>query len=104
MLGRVQKQMSNEQKESLNPVLNEDIRGLCHKDITSSEYFFGEHVVESMREAKENYRISSSMINTTSSFGGKHRKISHNSRIRSTRSFDHSESSTGGSAEYSLNF
>ena len=57
-----------------------------------------------MREAKENYRNSNSIINTTSSFGGKHRKISHNSRIGSKRSFDHDESSTRGSAGYSLNF
>ena len=104
LLGRSQKQMSNEQKESLKPVLNEDIRGLCHKDTTSSEYLFGEHVVESMRETKENYRISSSMINTTSSFGGKYRKISHNSRIGSNCSFDHGESLTLSSAGYSLNF
>ena len=60
--------------------------------------------MESVREAKENYRISNSIINTTSSFGGKHRKISHNSRIGSKRSFDHDESSTRGSAGYSLNF
>ena len=60
--------------------------------------------MESMREAKENYRVSNSIINTTSIFGGKHRKISHNSRIGSKRSFDHGESSTRCSAGYSLNF
>ena len=56
--------------KGLKPVLNEDIRGLCNKDTTSSEYLFGENLVESMREAKENYRISDSIINTTSRFGG----------------------------------
>ena len=41
LLGRVHKQISNEQKERLKPVLIEDIRGLCDKDTTSSEYLFG---------------------------------------------------------------
>ena len=91
LLCRAHKQISNGRKE----------RG---KDTTSSEYLFGENFVESMREAKENYRISNSIINTTSSFGGKHRKISHNSRIGSKRLFDHGESSSRGSAGYSLNF
>ena len=49
---------ANERKERLKPVLNEDIRGLCDKDTTSSEYLSGENLVESMREAKENNRIS----------------------------------------------
>ena len=70
LLGRAHKQISNEQKERLKPVLNEDFRGLCDKETTSSEYLFGENLVESMREAKGNYRISDSIINTTSSFGG----------------------------------
>ena len=65
LLGRAHKQMSNERKERLKPVLNEDIRSLCDKDTTSSEYLFGEILVESMREAKENYRISNSLINPT---------------------------------------
>ena len=91
LLCRAHKQISNGRKE----------RG---KDTTSSEYLFGENFVESMREAKENYRISNSIINTTSSFWGKHRKISHNSRIGSKRLFDHVEPSTRGSAGYSLNF
>ena len=104
LLGRAHKQISNEQKKRLKPVLNEDFRGLCDKETTSSEYLFGENLVESMREAKENYRISNAVINTTSNFGGKHRKTSHNSRIGSKRSFDHGESSARGSAGYSLNF
>ena len=77
LLGRAHKQISNERKERLKPVLNEDIRGLCNKE-TISEYLFGENLVESMRETKENYRISNyrisnSIINTISSFGRKHR-------------------------------
>ena len=104
LLVRAQKQISNEWKKPLKPVLNEDIRGLCDKDITSSEHLFGENLVESMREAKENYRISNSIINTISWFGGKNHKISHNSGIGSKCSFDLGESSTRGSAGYSLNF
>ena len=104
LLGRAHKQISNERYKRLKPVLNEDIRGLCDKDTTSSEDLFGENLVEIMREAKKNYRISNSINNTTSSFGGKHCKISHNSRIGSKRSFDQGESSTRGSAGYSLKF
>ena len=62
LLGRAHKQISNGWKER-------------DKDTTSSEYLFGENFVESMREAKENYRISNSIINTTSSFGGKIAKL-----------------------------
>ena len=36
LLGRAHKQMSNERKECLTLVLNEDIRGICDKDTTSS--------------------------------------------------------------------
>ena len=89
LLGRAHKQISNERKERLKPVLKDDIRDLCNKDTTSSEYLFGENLVESIREANENYRISNSIINTTSSFGGKHRKISHNTRIGPKRLLDH---------------
>ena len=71
LLVREQKQISNEWKECLKPVLHEDIRGLCDKDTTSSEYLFRENLVESMREAKVNYRISNSTISTTLSFRGK---------------------------------
>ena len=74
LLGRAHKQISNERKERLKPVLNEDIRGLCNKE-TTSEYLFGENLVESMRETKENYRISNSIINTTSSFWGNIAKL-----------------------------
>ena len=78
LLDRAPKQISNEWKERLKPVLNEDIRGLCDKDTTLSEYLFGKNLVGSMRKAKENYRISNyrisnSIINTTLSFGWKHR-------------------------------
>ena len=103
LLVRAHKQISNERKERSKPVLNEDIRGLCNKDTTSSEYLFGENLVESMREAKDKYRISNSLINTTSSFRGKHQKISQNGRIGSKRSFDHGESSIPGYAGNSLN-
>ena len=71
LLGREQKQISNERKERLKPALHEDIRGLCDKDTVSSEFPFGENLVESTMETKENYRIYNSIISTTSSFRGK---------------------------------
>ena len=48
--------ISNERKERLKPILNENIRGLCDKD-TTLEYLFGGNLVKSVREAKENHSI-----------------------------------------------
>ena len=44
-----------------------------------------------MREAKENYRLSNTIINSASGFGKSYRKNIHN-RIGFTRSYDHGES------------
>ena len=56
-------QISVECKEGLNPVLNEDIRTLCDKETSDSKYIFGENLLESMKEAKESFRISNSLAN-----------------------------------------
>ena len=56
-------QISVERKEGLNPVLNEDIRNLCDKETSDSKYIFGENLLESMKEAKESFRISNSLAN-----------------------------------------
>ena len=46
---------------------------------------------KSMREAKENYRLSNTIINSASGFGKSYRKNIHN-RIGFTRSYDLGES------------
>ena len=68
-LGTEHKQISSETKECLKPVLIEDIRGPFDQGTSSSEYIFGENLAENMREAKENYELSSAIIITTSGFG-----------------------------------
>ena len=63
LLGRAHKQISAKRKERLKPVLNEDIRTLCEKETSDSKYLFGENLLESMKEAKESFRISNSLVN-----------------------------------------
>ena len=57
LMGRAHKQISAEHKERLKPVLNEDIRTLCDKEASDAKYLFGENLLESMKEAKESFRI-----------------------------------------------
>ena len=67
LMGRAHKQISAERKERLKPVLNEDIRTLCDKETSDSKYLFGENLLESMKEARESFRVSNSLvINSTS--------------------------------------
>ena len=63
LMGWTHKQISAERKERLKPVLNEDIRTLCDKETSDSKYLFGENLLESMKEAKESFRISNSLLN-----------------------------------------
>ena len=56
-MGRVHKQISSEHKECLKSVLNEDIKTLCDKETSDSKYLSGENLLESMKEAKESFRI-----------------------------------------------
>ena len=101
LLGRAHKQISAERKERLKPVLNEDIRTLCDKETSDSKYLFGENLLESMKEAKESFRISNSLVNNSTS---KFQKVSYQSG--SKRSFGYTNSGAGArfSASHSLNF
>ena len=67
LMGRAHKQISAERKERLNPVLNGDIRTPCEKKTSDSKYLFGENLLESMKEAKESFSISNSLVNNSSS-------------------------------------
>ena len=71
LIGRAHKQISVERKEHLKPVLNEDIRTLFHEETSHSQYHFGENLLESIKEAKESFIISNSLVsNSTTKFHG----------------------------------
>ena len=95
----VHKQILAERKERLEPV--EDIKTLCDKKPSDSKYFFGENLLESMKEAKESFRISNSLVNNSTS---KFQKVSYQSG--SKRSFGYTNGGAGArfSASHSLNF
>ena len=66
LMGRAHKQISAERKERLKHVLNEDIiRTLCDKETSDTKYLFGQNLLESMKEAKESFRISNSLVNNS---------------------------------------
>ena len=65
LMGRAHKQISAERKERLKPFLKEDIRTLCNKETSESKYLFGENLLESMKEAKESFRMSNSLVNNS---------------------------------------
>ena len=50
-MGRADKQISAERKEHLKPLINKEIRTLCHNETSDSKYLFGENLLESMKEA-----------------------------------------------------
>ena len=101
LMGRAHKQISAERKEHLQPVLNEDIRTLCDKETSDSKYIFGENLLESMKEAKESFRISNSLVKNSTS---RLQKVGHQSG--SKRSFGYTNGGAGArfSASRSLNF
>ena len=65
LMGRAHKHISAERKERLKPFLNEDIRTLWDKETSDSKYIFGENLLKSMKEAKESFRISHSLVNNS---------------------------------------
>ena len=63
-------QMSGGDKELLKLVLCVDVRGLCEKDTMTSEFLFGENLVESMSVAKDTFKFSKSILIDSSSKSG----------------------------------
>ena len=49
--------ISAERRDRLKPAMNEEVRSLCDLEPTSSEYLFGENINESLKIAKENYKL-----------------------------------------------
>ena len=101
LMGRAHKQISAECKEPLKPVLNEDIRTLCDKETLDSKYLFGDNLMERMKESKESFRISNSLVNNSAT---KFQKVSYQSGCN--RSFGYTNSGAGArfSAFHFLNF
>ena len=101
LMGKAHKPISAERKECLKPVLNEDIRTLCDKETSDLKYLFGENLLESMKEAKESFRISNILVNNSTN---KFKKVSYQSG--SKRSFGYTNSDAGArfSPSHSLNF
>ena len=63
LMGRAHKQISAERKESLKPVLNENIRTLCDKKTSDSKYLFAKNLLH--EEAKESFRITNSLVSNS---------------------------------------
>ena len=59
--------LSAETKDRLKPALNEEVPSLCELEPTSSEYLFGENMNESLKSAKENFKLSQDLVSTKSS-------------------------------------
>ena len=47
-----------ERKACLKPILNEEVQNQYDLESTSSEYHFGENMNESLKLAKDNYRLN----------------------------------------------
>ena len=100
LLAKSHRQMSGERKERFRPVLSEDIRGICDIDTTNSEYLFGENLTEIMKEVKDNFRMSKSIVNDTVS---KSYPKKHYPRTGSKRSFENMNDTRVSSSSFSLN-
>ena len=93
LMGRAHKQISAERKEHLKPILNKDIRTLCDKETSDSKYLFGENLLESMKEAKEYFRISNCLVNNSTT---KFQKVSYQSGSKRSLGY----SNTGAAARF----
>ena len=85
--------------ERLEPV--EDIKTLCDKEPSDSKYLFGENLLESMKEAKESFRISNSLVNNSTT---KVQKVSYQSDSKHSFEYKDSGANARFSASHSLNF
>ena len=50
--------LSAERRDRLKSALNEEVWSLCDLEPISSEYLFGENMNESLKLAKENYKLT----------------------------------------------
>ena len=87
--------MSRKRKERLKSVLCEDARGLCEKDTTNLEFLLSEKLVESLREAKESFKVSKVMVKDNSSTPRFNKRL--DSRTGSKCSSDNNDYNRGSS-------
>ena len=99
LMGRAHKQISAERKKRLRPVLNKD-RTLCDKETSDSKYFFGENLLESMKNAKESFRLSYSFVNKSTT---KFQSVSYQEGCKRSFGYAISGAATSFSAPHSLN-
>ena len=57
-----------ERNARLKPILNEEVQNPYCLESTSSEYHFGENMNESLKLAKENYKLSINLLSTKSRY------------------------------------
>ena len=76
---------SAERRDRLKTAPNEEVRNLCDLELTSSEYLFGENMNESLKLAKENYKLSQNLVSTKS----RNKAARPSSRIGFDRRPDH---------------
>ena len=101
LMCRAQKQTSEERKAHLKPALNGVTWTLCDKETSSSKYRIEENLLGGMKEARESFRISKSLVNNSIN---KFQKVSYQSG--SKRSIWYTNTGAGARflASYSLNF
>ena len=93
--------LSAERKERLKPVSNEGIKKICDKKTSDSKYIFGENVLENMKEAKDSFRISNSLVNKSTTY---FQKLSYQSDSECSFGYASSGACARFSTSHSLNF
>ena len=58
--------LSSVRRDRLKSALNKEFRSLCDLEPISSEYLYGENMNESLKLAKENYKLSHNLVMTKS--------------------------------------
>ena len=73
----------------------------CNKETSDSKYIFGEKLLESMKEAKELFRISNTIVNNSTT---KFQKVRYQSSSKCSFGLTNTGVGVSFSAFYSLNF
>ena len=103
VLGKASQLISAERKDKLKPALNADIRSLCQNDHTTSDYSLGENISESLKLAKENYKLAPNLANNKSI--PRHKSLGSSYRAGYRRRYDaEAPSSYSSSTRTSLNY
>ena len=66
VLGKASQLTSVERKDKLKPALNENLTIFCDNGYTTSDYLFGRNISESLKLAKEYYKLAQNLANNDS--------------------------------------